>query len=195
LSDEVRFAHAYGWQVAIPSNAADAVGLLRSALRSNNPTIFFEHRHLLDGPWARRPYPGDEFVLPFGKAKVTVSGDSLTVVTWGAMVERCELAAKKTGQSVEVIDLRTISPWDKSTVLDSVERTRRCLIVHEDGLTAGFGAEVAATVAQEGFFNLDAPIQRLAIPDVPVPHNYELMDAVVPTVDAIAERMTEVLEA
>jgi 2-oxoisovalerate dehydrogenase E1 component len=195
VSGEVLWAHAIGWQMAFPSNAEDAVGLLRSALRSNNPTIFFEHRHLLDGPWARRPYPGDEFVLPFGKAKVTVSGDSLTVVTWGAMVERCELAAKKTGQSVEVIDLRTISPWDKSTVLDSVERTRRCLIVHEDGLTAGFGAEVAATVAQEGFFNLDAPIQRLAIPDVPVPHNYELMDAVVPTVDAIAERMTEVLEA
>jgi 2-oxoisovalerate dehydrogenase E1 component len=111
------------------------------------------------------------------------------------MVERCELAAKQTGQSIEVIDLRTISPWDRNTVLDSVRRTRRCLIVHEDGITAGFGAEVAATVAQEAFFNLDAPIQRLAIPDVPVPHNFGLMDAVVPTVASIAERMGEVLEA
>jgi 2-oxoisovalerate dehydrogenase E1 component len=195
VSGEVLWAHAIGWQMAFPSNAEDAVGLLRSALRSNNPTIFFEHRHLLDGPWARRPYPGDEFILPFGKARITQGGDALTVVTWGAMVERCELAAKSIGQSIEIIDLRTISPWDKDTVLESVSKTRRCLIVHEDGLTAGFGAEVAATVAQEGFFNLDAPIQRLAIPDVPVPHNFELMDAVVPTVEAIAARMTEVLEA
>jgi 2-oxoisovalerate dehydrogenase E1 component len=195
VSGEVMWAHAIGWQMAFPSNAEDAVGLLRGALRSNNPTIFFEHRHLLDGPWARRPYPGDDFVLPFGKAKITQSGDALTVVTWGAMVERCELAAKKIGQAVEIIDLRTIAPWDKQTVLDSVGRTRRCLIVHEDGITAGFGAEVAATVAQEAFFSLDAAIQRLAIPDVPVPHNFDLMDAVVPTVASIAERMTEVIEA
>jgi 2-oxoisovalerate dehydrogenase E1 component len=195
VSGEVMWAHAIGWQMAFPSNAEDAVGLLRGALRSNNPTIFFEHRHLLDGPWARRPYPGDDFVLPFGKAKITQSGDALTVVTWGAMVERCELAAKKIGQAVEIIDLRTIAPWDKQTVLDSVGRTRRCLIVHEDGITAGFGAEVAATVAQEAFFSLDAAIQRLAIPDVPVPHNFDLMDAVVPTVESIAERMTEVIEA
>jgi 2-oxoisovalerate dehydrogenase E1 component len=195
VSGEVMWAHAIGWQMVFPSNAEDAVGLLRAALRSNNPTIFFEHRHLLDGPWARRPYPGNDYVLPLGKAKVTVSGDALTVVTWGAMVERCELAAKKIGESVEIIDLRTISPWDKEAVLESVRRTRRCLIVHEDGITAGFGAEVAATVAQEAFFNLDAPIQRLAMPDVPVPHNFDLMDAVVPTVESIAERMTEVLEA
>jgi len=194
VSGEVMWAHAIGWQMAFPSNAEDAAGLLRAALRSNNPTIFFEHRHLLDGPWARRPYPGDDFVLPFGKAKITQSGDALTVVTWGAMVERCELAAKKTGESIEIIDLRTISPWDRQAVLGSVGRTRRCLIVHEDGITAGFGAEVAATVAQEAFFSLDAPIQRFAIPDVPVPHNFDLMDAVVPTVESIAARMVEVLE-
>jgi 2-oxoisovalerate dehydrogenase E1 component len=195
VSGEVIWAHAVGWQMAYPSNAEDAVGLLRAALRGNNPTIFFEHRHLLDGPWARRPYPGDDFMLPFGKAKITVAGDAMTVVTWGAMVERCEAAAKQVGQSIEIIDLRTIAPWDSDCVLESVRRTRRCLIVHEDGITAGFGAEVAATVAQEAFFNLDAPIQRFAIPDVPVPHNFGLMDAVVPTVDSIAEKMTEVLEA
>ncbi|MGK2962304.1 MAG: thiamine pyrophosphate-dependent enzyme, partial [Gemmatimonadaceae bacterium] len=131
VSGEVMWAHAIGWQMVFPSNAEDATGLLRAALRSNNPTIFFEHRHLLDGPWARRPYPGDDFVLPLGKAKITMSGDSLTVVTWGAMVERCELAAKKLGESIEIIDLRTISPWDKQAVLDSVGKTRRCLIVHE----------------------------------------------------------------
>jgi 2-oxoisovalerate dehydrogenase E1 component len=195
VSSEVMWAHAVGWQMVFPSNAEDAVGLLRASLRSNNPTIFFEHRHLLDGPWARRPYPGDDYILPLGKARITVAGDALTVVTWGAMVERCEAAVKKLGDSVEIIDLRTISPWDKTAVLESVRRTRRCLIVHEDGITAGFGAEVAAVVAQEAFFNLDAPIQRLAIPDVPVPHNFGLMDAVVPTVESIIERMTEVLEA
>src|SRR5215211_36903 len=195
VSGEVFWAHAIGWQMAFPSNAEDAVGLLRAALRSNNPTIFFEHRHLLDGPAARRPYPGDDYVLPMGKAKITRNGDALSVVTWGAMVERCELAAKKIGESIEIIDLRTISPWDRETVLDSVSRTRRCLIVHEDGITAGFGAEVAATVAQEAFFNLDAPIQRFAIPDVPVPHNFGLMEAVVPGVDSIGRVMREVLEA
>jgi 2-oxoisovalerate dehydrogenase E1 component len=195
VSGEVMWAHAIGWQMCFPSNAEDAVGLLRAALRSNNPTIFFEHRHLLDGPRARRPYPGDDYVLPMGRAKVTQSGNALTVVTWGAMVERCELAAKNVGESIEIIDLRTISPWDRQAVLDSVSRTRRCLIVHEDSITAGFGAEVAAVVAQHAFFNLDAPIQRLAIPDVPVPHNFGLMEAVVPGVDSIAQRMSEVLEA
>lgn len=195
VSGEVMWAHAIGWQMCFPSNAEDAVGLLRAALRSNNPTIFFEHRHLLDGPWARRPYPGDDYVLPMGRAKITQNGDALTVVTWGAMVERCELAAKKVGESIEIIDLRTITPWDRQAVLDSVSRTRRCLIVHEDGITAGFGAEIAAVIAQHAFFSLDAPIQRLAIPDVPVPHNNGLMEAVVPGVDSIAQRMTEVLEA
>jgi 2-oxoisovalerate dehydrogenase E1 component len=195
VSGEVMWAHAIGWQMCFPSNAEDAVGLLRAALRSNNPTIFFEHRHLLDGPWARRPYPGDDYLLPMGRARITQSGDAVTVVTWGAMVERCEMAAKKVGESIEIIDLRTIAPWDSDAVIASVSRTRRCLIVHEDGMTAGFGAEVAAVVAQQAFFNLDAPIQRLAIPDVPVPHNFGLMEAVVPGVESIAERMSEVLEA
>jgi len=195
VSGEVLWAHAIGWQMVFPSNAEDAVGLLRAAMRSNNPTIFFEHRHLLDGVWARRPYPGDDFVLPLGKAGVTQSGDDLTVVTWGAMVERCEAAAKRAGGSIEIIDLRTISPWDREGVLESVRRTRRCLIVHEDNLTAGFGAEIAAVIAEEAFFSLDAPIKRFAIPDVPVPHNFGLMDAVVPGVESIAEKIAEVLEA
>ena len=195
VSGEVLWAHAIGWQMVFPSNAEDAVGLLRAALRSNNPTIFFEHRHLLDGPWARRPYPGDDYVLPLGKARITQSGDVLTVVTWGAMVERCELAAKRVGESIEIIDLRTISPWDREAVLASVARTRRCLIVHEDNQTAGFGAEIAAVVAEEAFYSLDAPIRRFAIPDVPVPHNFGLMEAVVPGVEGIARYMTELIEA
>jgi 2-oxoisovalerate dehydrogenase E1 component len=190
---EVLWAHATGWQVAMPSNAEDAVGLLRTAMRSNNPTIFFEHRALLDGTWARRPYPGDAFTVPLGVARVIAPGDKLTVVTWGAMVERCEAAAAASGYAVEVIDLRSISPWDRSTVLASVRKTRRCLIVHEDTLTAGFGAEVSAVVSEEAFLSLDAPIQRLAIPDVPTPYNVALMNAILPQVDDIAARMVELI--
>ncbi|RMF59145.1 MAG: pyruvate dehydrogenase, partial [Calditrichaeota bacterium] len=192
--NEVMWLHGIGWQVIFPSNAEDAVGLLRAALRSNNPTIFFEHRHLLDAVWARRPYPGDSYMLPLGKAKFITEGDELTVVTWGAMVERCELAAQQSKIKADIIDLRTLSPWDKSAVLNSVEKTRRCLIVHEDGLTAGFGAEIAAIVAREAFFNLDAPVERLATPDVPVPYNIGLMNAVIPSIEKIAEKMQELVE-
>jgi 2-oxoisovalerate dehydrogenase E1 component len=191
---EVLWAHATGWQVAVPSNAEDAVGLLRTAMRSNEPTIFFEHRALLDGTWARRPYPGDAFVVPFGKARWVLQGDKLTVVTWGAMVERCEAAAKASGYAVDVLDLRTISPWDRDAILASVRRTRRCLIVHEDTLTAGFGAEVSAVIAEEAFLSLDAPIQRMAIPDVPTPYNVDLMNAVLPQIDDIAARIAELVE-
>jgi 2-oxoisovalerate dehydrogenase E1 component len=170
------------------------VGLLRAALRSNDPTIFFEHRALLDGVSARRPYPGDDFVLPLGKAGLVLAGDRLTVVTWGAMVERCERAARDLGESIEVLDLRTVAPWDRAAVLTSVRKTRRCLIVHEDTLTAGFGAEIAAVVAEEAFLSLDAPVSRLAIPDVPTPYNVGLMNAVLPSVEGIAAKMQELLE-
>jgi 2-oxoisovalerate dehydrogenase E1 component len=190
-TNEVQWAHGIGWRVAVPSNAEDAVGLLRAALRGNDPTIFFEHRAMLDGAWARRPYPGDDYVAPYGVARITRPGAQLTVVTWGALVERCEAAAKQSGVDAEVIDLRTLMPWDRAAVLASVEKTRRCLIVHEDNLTAGFGAEIAATLAQEAFFNLDAPVQRLTMPDIPSPHSPVLLEAVVPSVEKIAHTMTE----
>jgi 2-oxoisovalerate dehydrogenase E1 component len=193
VSSEVTFAHAPGWQVIMPSNAEDAVGLLRAALRSPNPTIFFEHRALLDAASARRPYPGDEFVLPLGQAKLVREGGSLTVVTWGAMVERCIAATDKAAADVEIIDLRTIAPWDRDAVIKSVNKTKRCLIVHEDTRTAGFGAEIAAVVAKECFFNLDAPIERVAVPDVPLPYNVGLLSAVLPGVDTIAAKMEELL--
>ncbi|MDJ0656941.1 MAG: thiamine pyrophosphate-dependent enzyme [Xanthomonadales bacterium] len=193
MCNEVEWAHKIGWQVAMPSNAEDAVGLLRTALRDDNPTMFFEHRTQYDAAWARRPYPGDDYVVPFGKARRVVEGKSLTVVTWGAMVERCEAAARdRTGQ-VEVLDLRTIVPWDKEAVCESVRRTGRCLIVHEDTLTAGFGAEIAAILADELFWDLDAPVRRLTMPDIPNPHNIELLTAAVPTVDKISDAMGELL--
>jgi len=184
-TNEVAWAHGIGWQVAVPSNAEDAVGLLRAALRGNEPTVFFEHRALLDGAWARRPYPGDDYVVPFGKAHCVREGSELTVVTWGAMVERCERAADASGVLVEVLDLRTLAPWDREAVLASVRKTRRCLIVHEDNLTAGFGAEVAAVLAREAFFSLDAPIERLTMPDIPSPHAPVLLEAAVPDVESI----------
>jgi 2-oxoisovalerate dehydrogenase E1 component len=188
-ANEVAWVHGIGWQVAVPSNAEDAVGLLRAALRGNDPVIFFEHRAMLDGAWARRPYPGDEFVLPFGGARTVRSGTELTVVTWGAMVERCEQAVARSHVDAEVLDLRTLSPWDKEAVRASVEKTHRCLIVHEDNLTGGFGAEIAATLAQESFFSLDAPIERLAMPDVPSPYSPVLLEAAVPDVARITQAM------
>lgn len=193
VSSEVTFAHAVGWQLAYPSNAEDATGLLRAAMRSANPTIFFEHRALLDAASARRPYPGDDFMLPMGVAKRVQSGTALTVVTWGAMVERCVQAAAQCRASVEILDLRTIVPWDRAGVLASVERTSRCLIVHEDALTAGFGAEIAAVVAREEFLQLDAPVERMAVPDIPLPYNVALMEAVLPGIQEIAERMLDLI--
>jgi 2-oxoisovalerate dehydrogenase E1 component len=197
-TNEVQFVHAPGWKVAVPSNAEDAVGLLRAALRGDDPVMFLEHRAMLDAAWARRPYPGDDYVLPFGCAKVTMRGTDLTIVTWGAMVERVEDAAKQIaaehGRSVEVIDLRTLMPWDRETVLESVRRTRRCLVVHEDLRSAGFGAEIGATIAEDAFMHLDAPVARLTMPDVPSPHNAVLLDAVVPSVARIRARAGELLE-
>jgi 2-oxoisovalerate dehydrogenase E1 component len=190
-SNEVQWVHGIGWRVAMPSNAEDAVGLLRAALRGNDPTIFFEHRSLLDGAWARRPYPGDDFVVPFGTASVLQTGTVLTVVSWGAMVERCQLALERTAISADLLDLRTLSPWDREATLASVRKTRRCLIVHEDTLTAGFGAEIAAVLAKEAFFDLDAPIERLAVPDVPSPHSPVLLDAVLPNVGAIGRALLD----
>ncbi len=193
VTSEIIFAHNPGWKLAFPSNAEDAVGLLRTALRGNDPVIFFEHRAMLDAAWARRPYPGDDYMLPFGQANVITQGNDLTIVTWGAMVERCQRAIESVEASIELIDLRTIVPWDKDTVLTSVQKTSRCLIVHEDILLGGFGAEIAATIVNEVFLDLDAPIVRIGSPSVPVPFNTTLMDAVVPTVEKIRQQIIELL--
>lgn len=193
LSNEVFFAHAVGWQIVMPSNAQDAVGLLRSAMRSNNPTIFFEHRNLLDAKYARKPYPGDQFVVPIGKANKLQEGNDLTIVTWGAMCEQVENAVNNMEVSADVVDLRSIMPWDKQAVLESVQKTNRCLIVHEDTQTAGFGAEISAVLTQEAFKFLDAPIERLTMPDIPVPYNVGLMESVLPTKDKIIRKVEELI--
>ena len=195
LSGEVQWAHAYGWQLAYPSNSADAVGLLRAAMRSQNPTIFFEHRSLLMTSDGSAKYPGDDYVLPFGQGVTLRAGSDVTVVTWGAMVHRVLPAAERFQQRVEVIDLRTIAPWDRERVLESVRRTGRCLIVHEDNITAGFGAEIAATVAKEAFWKLDAPVDRIAVEDVPMPYHPDLLAAVLPDAALIAARIESLLSA
>jgi 2-oxoisovalerate dehydrogenase E1 component len=131
-------------------------------------------------------------MLPFGQATRLREGTELTVVAWGAMVERCEQAAAESAVDVELLDLRTLCPWDRDAVLASVAKTRRCLVVHEDTMTAGFGAEIAATLAERAFFDLDAPVERLAMPDLPSPHSPLLLDAVVPGVPAIVAAMRRI---
>jgi 2-oxoisovalerate dehydrogenase E1 component len=193
LSDEVRFTHALGWQVVMPSNAADAVGLLREAMRSGNPTIFFEHRSLLMTSDGSARYPGDDYVLPLGRANRLRDGAELTLVTWGAMVHRCLEAADRFAGRIDLLDLRTVAPWDRDAVLASVQRTGRCLVVHEDTLTSGFGAEIVATIAKDAFWQLDAPVDRLAVADVPMPYHPVLLDAVLPSVERIGQRIEALL--
>ncbi len=193
VTSEATYVHQPGWMLAVPSNAEDAVGLLRAALRGNDPVIFFEHRAMLDASWARRPYPGDDYVLPFGQAQIVQEGNELTVVTWGGMVERCELAAAEVEASIEIIDLRTLVPWDAERVLESVKKTRKCLSAHEEILMSGFGAEIAATVAKEAFIYLDGPVERMGAPSVPVPFSTVLMESVVPQVVDIRQRMCDLL--
>lgn len=194
LSGEATFAHLLGWRIAYPSNAEDAVGLLRTALRSDDPTFFLEHRSLLDTSEGRRPYPGDDYCLPFGKAARVTTGNDLTIVTWGAMVTRCLEASRPFSGRVTILDLRTILPWDQEMVLESVQHTGKMLVVHEDTQTAGFGAEIIACVASQAFTYLDAPLERLAVPDVPIPYNPGLMEVVLPTVERIKIKIQTLLE-
>ena len=193
VSGEAIYAHTPGWRLAYPSNAADAAGLLRSALRGDDPTLFFEHRLLLDTAEGRRPYPGDEYCLPFGQAAILTEGDELTLITWGAMLPRCQAAAAAFPGRVQVIDLRTIHPWDQDTVLESVHRTGKVLVVHEDTLTGGFAGEILAVIAEQAFTSLDAPLARLATPDIPIPFNAGLMDAVLPSQASIQSRIAALL--
>jgi 2-oxoisovalerate dehydrogenase E1 component len=194
VSAEAIYAHFIGWRIAYPSNAEDAVGLLRTALRGDDPTFFFEHRALLDTAEARRPYPGDDYCLPFGMATQLTHGDELTLITWGAMVPRCLEAAQDFPRRVTLLDLRTILPWDKDTVLKSVSKTGKVMVVHEDTITNGFSAEIIATIIEQAFNALDAPITRIATPDVPIPYNIALMETVIPGITRIKEGIKALLD-
>ncbi|MGB6034551.1 MAG: thiamine pyrophosphate-dependent enzyme [Bacteroidota bacterium] len=178
------FAHIPGIRIAYPSNAADAKGLLKAACRLDDPVLFCEHKGLYRQAFAASPEPDDEYLLPFGIAKVKKTGDDLTIVTWGMLVQRSLEAARKIeeehGVSIEVIDLRTLSPLDKETILTSVRKTGKLLIAHEDTLTGGFGGEIAAIVAAEAFERLDAPVMRVGAKDTPVPYAPGLENAMLP---------------
>ncbi|HTX18687.1 MAG TPA: dehydrogenase E1 component subunit alpha/beta [Bacteroidota bacterium] len=177
------FAHMPGLWIAMPSNAADAKGLLKTACREENPVLFCEHKGLYRQGFASTPEPDEHYLLPFGKAKVKTEGTDITVVAWGMMVQRSLEAAKKLerkGVKVEVIDLRTISPWDRETVLTSVKKTGKVLVVHEDTRTGGFGGEIAAVVAEECFRWLDGPVMRVAAKDAPIPFAPALEAAILP---------------
>jgi 2-oxoisovalerate dehydrogenase E1 component len=197
-SGESLFTHVPGLIVVMPSRAADAVGLLRSALQAEDPILFLEHKHLLRQAYTRDPYPSREFQIPFGKGRVAVDGDELTIVTWGATVEKSRQAAAaleaEDGSSVQVIDLRSLMPWDKEMVADAVARTSRLLVVHEDVLTGGFGAEVAAWASDHCFSDLDAPVARVGATDTHVAYEPTLAAAILPQVDDIVVAARRVLD-
>jgi 2-oxoisovalerate dehydrogenase E1 component beta subunit len=183
---ESSFAHVPGLKCVCPSTPEDAKGLMIAAIEDPNPVLFFEHKHLYRR--IKGEVPDERYVTPIGEARIHTAGDDITVVTWGAMVHTATEAAEQIPDlSVEIIDLRTILPWDKRAVLDSVRKTSKVIVLHEDTHTGGFGAEIAATIAEEAFEHLDAPPRRITAPDTPVPFSPQLEQAFIPQVaDVVA---------
>jgi 2-oxoisovalerate dehydrogenase E1 component beta subunit len=192
---ESSFAHIPGLKVVCPATPADAKGLLIEAIQDPNPVLYFEHKHLYRR--IKDEVPEERYTIPFGAARLHREGEDISLITWGAMVYTADEAAQKLqdeGVSVEIVDMRTLAPWDKEAVLTSVEKTSKALVLHEDTHTGGFGAEIAATIAEEAFENLDAPVRRIAAPDTPVPFAPPLEKAFIPQVEDVVAGLRELAE-
>jgi 2-oxoisovalerate dehydrogenase E1 component beta subunit len=186
------FAHVPGLKCVCPSTPEDAKGLLISAIEDPNPVLYFEHKHLYRR--IKGDVPEERYTVPIGKARIHREGDDVSVITWGAMVHTATEAAEQLeaeGISTEIVDLRSVLPWDKSAVLASVRKTSKALILHEDTHTGGFGAEIAATIAEEAFEDLDGPVRRVTAPDSPVPFSPPLEKAYIPQVEDVAAGVRE----
>ena len=193
---EAFFAHMPGLLIAYPSNSADAKGLLKTALRLNDPVLFLEHKGLYRQSYATTPEPDADYLVPFGKAKVVKEGSDLSIITYGALVHESNFAAKKLeeeGYSVEIIDLRTIAPLDEETIYNSVRKTGKAIVIHEDTLTGGFGGEIASRIAENCFESLDGPVKRIGAKDTPIPYHPVLENHVLPTRDNIYNTLKELL--
>src|SRR5262249_22385068 len=195
---EVEFTHIPGLRVVMPSNALDACGLLRTALRSDDPVLFLEHKRLYREPYNRSPHPGADFRIPFGRAKVVKTGQNLTIVTYGAVVQKSLQAAMQVERrnpdaSIEVIDLRSLAPYDWNTIRASIEKTNRVLVAHEDCISFGYGAEIAARIADELFDRLDAPVRRVGALDTWVGYHPQLESAILPQVDDLSREAERLL--